>query len=349
MTKSVEEEFLESKDFYNISDVFAISEVSKVIVLGTIMGIYKDEGWFYDGCNRCNKKINKEPVFIDEAKENGSVAEKEVLTCISVRCINKEITASPKFKIHIRVQDPSASVTLTLFDREAWKLVGKSVVDILDANPEFRSDPLKTPAELDVLVNQKVAFKIEVTKYVLKYNIQKYGITKLIVDPNVISVLEQKQCFPQITVCSAFPINYVSLCYLIFFSLNMFTSILFYYIPFHNCLFSRTQGLENCSMNLGISDFQSQSADEVKDCLATGSVNTTPVSNMDNTVSPVVLADMDTPTTIANKDDVKRNLVEVYDEEEHCLMSETKVHKSSEMEHVNSDEKKKLLIPKLEK
>ena len=44
-----------------------------------------------------------------------------------------------RFKIQLRVQDPSASVTLTLFDREARKLLGKSVDDILTANPEFVS------------------------------------------------------------------------------------------------------------------------------------------------------------------------------------------------------------------
>ncbi|XP_022042413.1 replication protein A 70 kDa DNA-binding subunit D-like [Helianthus annuus] len=194
MAKSVEEEFLEGKDFFNISDVFSITTV---IVVGNIMGIYKDEGWFYEGCNRCNKKINKVVHLNDDTQESGSGVTKEVLTCLSDRCAFKTITFSLKYKIQLRVQDPSASVTLTLFDREARKLVGKSIEDILIANPEFRSDALKIPAKVDALVGQNVAFKIDVTSYVLKYNIHKYGITKLTVDPNVISQLQEKQLLEQ--------------------------------------------------------------------------------------------------------------------------------------------------------
>ncbi|KAJ0808748.1 hypothetical protein HanPI659440_Chr01g0006771 [Helianthus annuus] len=58
---------------------------------------------------------------------------------------------------------------------------------------------MKIPVEVDVLVGQTVAFKIDVTHYVLKYNIHKYGILKLTVDPNVISQLQDKQSSSQIS------------------------------------------------------------------------------------------------------------------------------------------------------
>ncbi|MFS7894762.1 hypothetical protein Hanom_Chr13g01205411 [Helianthus anomalus] len=73
------------------------------------------------------------------------------------------------------------------------------------------------------------------------------------------------------------------------------------------------QGSENYSFNLGISEFQSQTSDELKHCGAKGGENATPISIMDRTVSPVGLAAFDTPTTSSGKDEVKRNLVEVYD------------------------------------
>ena len=71
-----------------------------------------------------------------------------------------------------------------------------------------RSDSMKIPAEVDTLVGQTAAFKIDVTGYVLKYNIHKYGILKLTVDPNVISVLQEKQSSSQISVCC---INFLTL------------------------------------------------------------------------------------------------------------------------------------------
>ncbi|XP_035838146.1 uncharacterized protein LOC118485798 [Helianthus annuus] len=244
-------------------------QVCKVIVQGNILGVYKDEGWFYEGCNRCNKKINKVVNLSEDTQESGSAVTKEILTCLSDRCAFKTITSSLKFKIQLRVQDPSASVTLTLFDREARKLLGKSVDDILTANPEFRSDSMKIPAEVDALVGQTAAFKIDVTSYVLKYNIHKYGILKLTVDPNVISVLQEKQSSSQIT------------------------------------------SSQNISLNIDASEFESQTSDGFKDSGAKPTENTTPVSNMASTVSPVSLDVTDTPDSMLAKDEVKRNLVQV--------------------------------------
>ncbi|KAJ0856524.1 putative nucleic acid-binding protein [Helianthus annuus] len=291
MGKSVEEEFLQSKDFFNICDVFSFTTVYKVIV----------------GCNRCNKKINKVVNLSDETQASGSTVTKEVLTCISDRYAFKTITSSLKYKIQLRVQDPSTSVTLILFGREARKLVGKSVDEILNANPEFRSDAMKIPAEVDALVGQTVAFKIDVTHYVLKYNIHKYGILKLTVDPNVISQLQDKLSSSQIS------------------------------------------SSQNCSLNIGASEFQSQSSDGLKDYVVKGSQSTTPVSNMASTVSPVALDVTDTPASMLVKDDVKRNLVEVYDVDEDSQMSATKIHKSGEVKDANSAEKMNLIIPKIEK
>ncbi|XP_035841270.1 uncharacterized protein LOC118488166 [Helianthus annuus] len=307
MAKSVEEEILQSKDFLNICDVFSLKTVCKVIVLGNILGVYKDEGWFYEGCNRCNKKIKKVVNLSEDTQESGSAVTKEVLTCVSDRCAFKTITSSLKFKIQLRVQDPSASVTLTLFDREARKLLGKSVDDILTANPEFRSDSMKIPAEVDALVGQTAAFKIDVTGYVLKYNIHKYGILKLTVDPNVISVLQEKQSSSQIS------------------------------------------SSQNMSLNIDASEFESQTSDGFKNSAAKRIENNTPVSNMASTVSPVSLDVTDTPDSMLAKDEVKRNLVQVYDVEEDSHTSATKLQKSGEVQDFNSAEKRNLLIPKVEK
>ncbi|KAJ0753051.1 hypothetical protein HanPI659440_Chr09g0331441 [Helianthus annuus] len=49
---------------------------------------------------------------------------------------------------------------------------------------------------------------------------------------------------------------------------------------------------------------------------------------MASTVSPVALNVTDTPDSMLAKDEVKRNLVQVYDVEEDSHTSATKVHKS---------------------
>ncbi|KAF5809154.1 hypothetical protein HanXRQr2_Chr04g0153721 [Helianthus annuus] len=57
----------------------------------------------------------------------------------------------------------------------------------------------------------------------------------------------------------------------------------------------------------------------------------------------------DTPDSMLAKDEVKRNLVQVYDVEEDSHTSATKVHKSGEVKDANSAEKRNLIIPKIEK
>ncbi|KAJ0593022.1 hypothetical protein HanHA300_Chr03g0092391 [Helianthus annuus] len=109
------------------------------------------------------------------------------------------------------------------------------------------------------------------------------------------------------------------------------------------------QSSQNFSMNIGASELDSQTSDGLKDSGAKGTENTTPVSNMASTVSPVALDVTDTPASMLAKDEVKRNLVQVYDVEEDSHTSVTKVHKSGEVKDVNSAEKRNLIIPKIEK
>ncbi|KAJ0607778.1 hypothetical protein HanRHA438_Chr00c03g0844591 [Helianthus annuus] len=109
------------------------------------------------------------------------------------------------------------------------------------------------------------------------------------------------------------------------------------------------QSSQNCSLNIGASEFQSESFEGFKDYGVKGNQNTTLVSNMASTVSPVVLDVTETPASMLVKDDVKRNLVEVYDVEEDSHISATKVHKSGEVKDANSAENMNLIIPKIEK
>ncbi|MFS7913802.1 hypothetical protein Hanom_Chr02g00145991 [Helianthus anomalus] len=109
------------------------------------------------------------------------------------------------------------------------------------------------------------------------------------------------------------------------------------------------QSSQNLSLNIGGSEFDSQTSDGLKDSGAKGTENTTPVSIMASTVSPLALDVTDTPDSMLAKDEVKRNLVQVYDVEEDSHTSATKLHKSGEVKDVNSAEKRNLLIPKIEK
>lgn len=97
------------------------------------------------------------------------------------------------------------------------------------------------PDDLNVVLEKKFAFKIDVTNYNLERNVPVYGISKLTDDYKIISELEKKFYTEQVTFLRIFlqlPINY----YILF---NCLTSYFLLTI----------QPPESDSLNVTMSDF----------------------------------------------------------------------------------------------
>ncbi|KAK9075631.1 hypothetical protein SSX86_003957 [Deinandra increscens subsp. villosa] len=156
-----------------------------VILLGTIKAICKDVGWHYMGCRKCTRKLQY--TYEVRVQEDGSNGFEEVKVIECPRCKSQFGTEVPKFKIQIRVQDVTGVVSLTLFDRDASRLIEKSAADLLDIYGED-----KFPEEINSLVDKRFAFKIEITEYNFNNNYQVYGVAALLDDSLVVSKLEKK-------------------------------------------------------------------------------------------------------------------------------------------------------------
>nr|KAJ0215127.1 hypothetical protein LSAT_V11C300132450 [Lactuca sativa] len=102
--------------------------VGQYIIVGTIYGIRQDIDWYYDACTNCGKKVQTEDLFSGADSGDASV----VLKCNGDNCKNKTISSVPRYKIPIRVQDDSGTITLTLFDRDAYRIVKKRARDLID-------------------------------------------------------------------------------------------------------------------------------------------------------------------------------------------------------------------------
>ncbi|KAK9060051.1 hypothetical protein SSX86_020755 [Deinandra increscens subsp. villosa] len=165
---SPEDDFLIYTDFCNIAEICDINKKKHVILLGTIKAICKDVGWHYMGCKKCTRKLQY--TYEIRVKEDGS-----------------DMLDLRKFKIQIRVQDVTGVVSLTLFDRDASRLIEKSAADLLDIYGED-----KFPEEINSLVEKRFAFKIEITEYNFKNNYQVYGVSALLDDSSVVSKLDKK-------------------------------------------------------------------------------------------------------------------------------------------------------------
>ncbi|XP_076896147.1 replication protein A 70 kDa DNA-binding subunit B-like [Bidens hawaiensis] len=146
---SVDDEFLKATNLFNICDICTIIFPKNIIILGTIKAICPDTEWYYSGCNTCNRKL------MENNGEGGRLYE-----CKTERCNVLGVLPTPRFKIKIRVQEPTGVVALTLFDRDAKMLINKTSTELIDSQKENVVENDGFPAELDCLLEKKFAFKI---------------------------------------------------------------------------------------------------------------------------------------------------------------------------------------------
>ncbi|XP_035835777.1 uncharacterized protein LOC118484012 [Helianthus annuus] len=165
MMCSVEDEFLNNDVFSPIAYLGSITE--KVVIVGTIIAIISDKMWYYDGCNHCKSKLEQKFETYDKEDGTSDVRDEKVYQCSNKDCQVKEFFPLSRFKIPIRVQDSTGTVTLILFDHEALKFVGKTAKELIEIQDELLKTnelPRKYPVEFETLVNLKCAFVIKLNQ-----------------------------------------------------------------------------------------------------------------------------------------------------------------------------------------
>ncbi|XP_076904371.1 uncharacterized protein LOC143559790 [Bidens hawaiensis] len=182
MLSSVDEEFLRATDFFNIGDICPIIFPKNIIILGTIKAICPDTEWYYIGCNPCSLKL------MENNGEGGNEYE-----CKTERCNVLGVLPTPRFKIKIRVQDSTGVVSLTLFDRDAKMLINKTSAELIDSQKQNKVENGGFPAELDCLLENKFAFKVDVAEFNFRNIVEDYGINKFTDDTNILTELQKRQ------------------------------------------------------------------------------------------------------------------------------------------------------------
>ncbi|XP_076946716.1 replication protein A 70 kDa DNA-binding subunit B-like isoform X2 [Bidens hawaiensis] len=146
--------------------------------------------WYYDACKTCNKKVKTVYVVSDPVDASDKVEPKQIIRCPNDACNKRSVSTIPRFKIPLRLQDNTGVASLTVFDREARKMLKKCARELLDS---FLEDGLSMiPPELTHLVGKKYAFKIDITDYNITNNYNTFTIKKFTDDYSIISKLESK-------------------------------------------------------------------------------------------------------------------------------------------------------------
>ncbi|KAI3755107.1 hypothetical protein L1987_54901 [Smallanthus sonchifolius] len=186
-----EDEFLNKNQFSSIGEINVTKEPKPLIIVGTIKGFANDSQWYYNGCKKFHCKVNTRIICTLNTDGSGDFDEATFLECESPKCLNFVISAVLRYKILVRVQDCTGTITLTLFDQVATKFLQVSANELLNNNEELSKDGV-IPDEFNSLINKKWAFKIYVEEFNLANNKDGYTISKVTDDPSIISELEKK-------------------------------------------------------------------------------------------------------------------------------------------------------------
>ncbi|KAL9995615.1 putative nucleic acid-binding, replication factor A [Helianthus debilis subsp. tardiflorus] len=190
--KSVEDIFVDDTKFSPIAYVPLIDEEKSVVIVGTIKSICTEKLWYYNVCNVCKFKVQQKYITIEKEDGTCDVGDEKVFKCTNKSCNARDISLVYRFKILIRVQDSTGTVSLTLFDNDALKIIKKHANDLVERQ-EQSSEFEEYPAEFNDLIGKTFVFHIKISGYNINEKKEYYGIDKLTNDSDILSKLEKKR------------------------------------------------------------------------------------------------------------------------------------------------------------
>ncbi|KAK1398557.1 hypothetical protein POM88_008420 [Heracleum sosnowskyi] len=117
----------------------------------TIVAILQGEGWYYNCCPRCSRKV--------QAVEGDYYCN---------NCAKEASDFKPRYKVIVRVEDTSARTTFTLFNKEAEQLIGVPAPGITVIPPIINN-----------IIGKKCAFDIKINSYNTERGYEEYTVYRL--------------------------------------------------------------------------------------------------------------------------------------------------------------------------
>ncbi|CAH1413392.1 unnamed protein product [Lactuca virosa] len=178
------DDFVVKNKLKTISEVWEPVEICTFIIVGTIKGILQNEKWFYQACTNCSSKA----VPIND-EVDGTTKSYE---CHNEHCTKTKTSVVSRFKIPIRVQDNTSTITLTVFEREGRYLLKKSAKEFFNAASKNGDNVDLYAVEMNALKGLKFAFKISSTRFNVSKKTNQYGISRVTDDESLIEQLEDR-------------------------------------------------------------------------------------------------------------------------------------------------------------
>ncbi|CAH1451560.1 unnamed protein product [Lactuca virosa] len=164
----------------------------KFLLVASIVNIRQNLPWYYEACNKYGKKIIPVPKANHSYTNPEGISKTMVVECTNAQCKKSEFQTVIKYIIPMNVQDCTGTIGLTLFDREAKRLLNISAYELKKIHDAAGDSDALFPMQLNVLKNRKFGFVVDITEYnVNNYN-NIYTVLRVTEDMSIVSELESK-------------------------------------------------------------------------------------------------------------------------------------------------------------
>ncbi|PWA50531.1 nucleic acid-binding, OB-fold protein [Artemisia annua] len=147
---STKEDFTTSSEMRHIVELLDVPQGKPSVIVGTIIAICEDEGWWYLSCGKCKKKVVKTTDIVDlEAdtppKPVGGPTEWWCSKCGAV-----VTSLKTQFRLQIRVQDATGTCSVSLFNDEVLAFADRSAYQLQDKYAKCKKKVVKTTDIVDL-------------------------------------------------------------------------------------------------------------------------------------------------------------------------------------------------------
>ncbi|KAL7595794.1 hypothetical protein Lser_V15G29785 [Lactuca serriola] len=180
-------QFLKLNIWNGLGEAKSHFEEMKFLLVASIVNIRQNLPWYYEACKKCGKK-NSVPKANHSYTNPEGISETMVVECTNAQCKKSEF----QYIIPINVQDCTGTIGMTLFDREAKRLLNISAYELKKIHDAAGDSDALFPMQLNVLKNRKFGFVVDITEYnVNNYN-NIYTVLRVTEDMSIVSELESK-------------------------------------------------------------------------------------------------------------------------------------------------------------
>ncbi|GKC50496.1 replication protein A 70 kDa DNA-binding subunit B [Tanacetum coccineum] len=151
---STKETFVGKNPPRNIAELLNVAQGVTSVIVGTIITIHEEEGWWYIGCRSCKKKVIREKEIIDLETD----MPKKVRLVKMIGGAQSAMLFQPSKPF--RVQDETCTMSLTLWNDEVQAVVDKSVYQLCEKYAMMDTEATSyvlhniTPLDLDLQTDE---------------------------------------------------------------------------------------------------------------------------------------------------------------------------------------------------